>query len=454
MIKSKVPVLFKSFFTKGDARTLVVKKNVAFSFLFKGGSILISLILVPLTINYITPLHYGIWLTLSSLIGWFGFFDVGLGNGLKNKLSEAISRGDHFLAKSYVSTTYAVMSIIGASLLTIFILLNFFIDWAKILNAPESMSHELGLVAFVFFFIFSIQFVIQLINVVCFAKQNTMITSLIGFLGNLLAFAIIFVLTRTVEGSLLALCLAIGTAPVIIYICFSIFLYRTVYKEFSPNFRYAKFKYVKDIIGLGFKFFIIQLGLIFYYNADNIIIAQVVGPTAVTPYNIAYKYFAVITMISGIIMTPLWPAFTEANIKGDFVWIKAMVMKLQKICLMVFSLSMVMLVLSPFAYKLWVGDKVQVPFTLSIVLAIYTSLNTYRTVFCYYANAVGKVNVQLIIVLASGLINIPMGIYLGKHLGATGVILSTTILCVICGVIEIIQYRKLISGKANGIWNK
>jgi O-antigen/teichoic acid export membrane protein len=168
MIKSKVPVLFKSFFTKGDARTLVVKKNVAFSFLFKGGSILISLILVPLTINYITPLHYGIWLTLSSLIGWFGFFDVGLGNGLKNKLSEAISRGDHFLAKSYVSTTYAVMSIIGASLLTIFILLNFFIDWAKILNAPESMSHELGLVAFVFFFIFSIQFVIQLINVVCF----------------------------------------------------------------------------------------------------------------------------------------------------------------------------------------------------------------------------------------------------------------------------------------------
>ncbi|MCX2473181.1 oligosaccharide flippase family protein [Pedobacter sp. MC2016-05] len=454
MIYSKASNYIKAFFGQGDARTLIVKKNVALSFLFKGGSILISLVLVPLTINYISPIQYGIWLTLSSLIGWFGFFDIGLGNGLRNKLSEAISKGDTFLAKSYVSTTYAFMCIISLCLLVTFFIANFFLDWSKILNAPSSMVSELSVVALVFFLLFSIQFVVQLINIVCFANQNTMMTSLIGFLGSLLGLTIIYILTRTVEGRLLYLCLAIGVTPILIYIIFSLVLFNTTYKEFAPNFRFAKAKYVKDIIGLGFKFFIIQLGLIFFYNADNIIIAQTMGPTGVTPYNIAYKYFTVITMISGIIMTPLWPAFTQANIKGDTVWIKKMIKKMQKICLFVFLLSMVMLVVSPIVYNLWIGDKVHIPWMLSLVLAIYTSLNTYRTVYCYYANAVGKINVQLIIVLTAGVLNIPLGIFLGKLYGAVGVILATTILCFICGIIEIIQYRKLISYTAKGIWNK
>ena len=36
-------------------------------------------------------------LTLSSIIGWFAFFDIGFGNGLRNKFAEAIAKGDHQL---------------------------------------------------------------------------------------------------------------------------------------------------------------------------------------------------------------------------------------------------------------------------------------------------------------------------------------------------------------------
>jgi O-antigen/teichoic acid export membrane protein len=63
-----------SLITKGDGRSVKVKKNILGLFLIKGGSIAISLILVPLTIHYINPSRYGIWLTLSSIIVWFSFF--------------------------------------------------------------------------------------------------------------------------------------------------------------------------------------------------------------------------------------------------------------------------------------------------------------------------------------------------------------------------------------------
>jgi hypothetical protein len=61
---------------------------------------------------------------------------------------------------------------------------------------------------------------------------------------------------------------------------------------------------------------------------------------------------------------------------------------------------------------------------------------------------------QLYLVIISGIINIPLGIYLCKKLGVAGVLLSTTLLCVISAVFEITQYRKLISNTAKGIWNK
>ena len=81
-----------SVINKGHKRSVKAKKNILASFLIKGGNIAISLILVPLTIHYVNPTQYGIWLTLSSIIGWFAFFDIGFGNGLRNKFAEEIGR--------------------------------------------------------------------------------------------------------------------------------------------------------------------------------------------------------------------------------------------------------------------------------------------------------------------------------------------------------------------------
>jgi O-antigen/teichoic acid export membrane protein len=58
--------------------------NIASSFVIKGASILLSLLLVPLTLDYLNPYEYGIWLTLSSVLMWINYFDIGLGNGLRN----------------------------------------------------------------------------------------------------------------------------------------------------------------------------------------------------------------------------------------------------------------------------------------------------------------------------------------------------------------------------------
>ena len=93
-------------------RSKKVLKNIALSIISKGITIICSLLVVPLTINYVNPTRYGIWLSLSSIIGWIGYFDLGLGNGFRNKYAEAKAFGNYILAKQYISTTYLTITII------------------------------------------------------------------------------------------------------------------------------------------------------------------------------------------------------------------------------------------------------------------------------------------------------------------------------------------------------
>ena len=83
------------FFTKGNQRSLQAKKNIIGSLLIKVLSIATGLVLVPLTIHYINPSQYGVWLTLSSMIAWISFFDIGFTHGLRNKFAEARAKGDN-----------------------------------------------------------------------------------------------------------------------------------------------------------------------------------------------------------------------------------------------------------------------------------------------------------------------------------------------------------------------
>ena len=109
-----------SFFKSGHKRTLTIKKHIIGSVFVKGLSILVSLLLVPITLNYLDSEKYGIWLTISSVIFWFGFLDIGLGNGLRNKLAEALAGGDLKLAQKYVSTSYFVLALISFSSIVFF----------------------------------------------------------------------------------------------------------------------------------------------------------------------------------------------------------------------------------------------------------------------------------------------------------------------------------------------
>lgn len=445
---------FGNMLNKGHSRTVKARKNILASFVIRGCNIAISLLLVPLTIHYINQSQYGIWLTLSSIISWLSFFDIGFGNGLKNKFAEALATGNHALARIYLSTTYAILAIIMGLVLLLFNVVNPFLNWAVILNAPREMASELSTLALLVFSFFCMQFVLQLITTIITANQQPAKASFFNLLGSIISLVVILILTKTTSGNIVYLGLVLGLAPVLVLIASSLWFYTHEYKKYAPSFKFVHFSYARNLMGLGVKFFFIQIAAIILYETSNLIIAQLYGPAQVTSYNIAYKYFGVIPMVMGIIMTPFWSAFTEAWVKHDVGWIKGTVRKLTRFWLLLTLLSGIMLLLAAWVYRLWVGAEVIVPFAVSATIAVYVVINGWNSIYSQFLNGVGKVKLQLYIAVAGSLINIPLAIFLGKTLGIYGVVLSTTIISLASAIVSPLQYKKVVSNQAKGIWNK
>ena len=93
-----------------NERNRMLRNNILFSGILKAIALLTSLIIVPITINYLDDEVYGIWLTISSMLFWINTFDIGLGNGMRNYLTKAVSTKNFEMGRVYVSTTFILFS--------------------------------------------------------------------------------------------------------------------------------------------------------------------------------------------------------------------------------------------------------------------------------------------------------------------------------------------------------
>lgn len=110
--------------------------------------------------------------------------------------------------------------------------------------------------------------------------------------------------------------------------------------------------------------------------------------------------------------------------------------------------------ISNYIYKIWIGDAVVIPVSLSLAMAFYVMAFMWQTLHVYLLNGVGKVKLQLILVIASSLVNIPLAVLLGKKFGIAGIISANTLIFVIMGIIFSVQCEKIINQTATKLWDK
>ncbi|MDB5146087.1 MAG: hypothetical protein JWQ57_107, partial [Mucilaginibacter sp.] len=301
-----------------DKRFKKIRLYTLLNIFFKGLGVLCGFMVVPISLSYINKSEYGVWLTLTSITAWLSYMDIGLGNGMRNKLAEAIAKNDKILAKEYVSTTYVIFSIVISIIFIIFALSNIFLNWNNILKTNIS-GKELMFITYVIVLSFCLRLILNLATTVVVALQKVYVDSLINFLISFFTVISIYLLPKLYSPSFTIFSVTLAIIPVIALFIFNIFLFKiSSFKYFRPEIKYFNKAHIRSLLNVGIQFFFIQFVGIIIFSTDNILITQLFSPSEVTAFNVAYKYFSISTLVFSIILLPYWSAFTSSYVQKDF----------------------------------------------------------------------------------------------------------------------------------------
>ena len=158
-------------------------------------------------------------------------------------------------------------------------------------------------------------------------------------------------------------------------------------------------------------------------------------------------------MIFSLIIAPIWVAARDAYIHDDISWIRGIMKKLNIIWIFFVLGSLLQLMLSQFAYDLWIGKSLNVSFYITALCFVYFILNMKAGIYNNIINGTGKVKLQFIMYFIQVVIHIPFAILLGKIWGIEGVLVSMCFIMFLNTLWMSKQCNLLLQKKATGLWN-
>lgn len=437
-----------------DARSSLLKKNICLSFLIKGWSGVVQLLIVPITLLCLGNYENGIWMTISSILIWMDSLDIGLGNGLRNKLAIQLASDEKEKARESVSSTFfmLIFIIVPTAILLMFAVRIF--DFYDILNVDNKIVGNLNETIVVAILFVSTTFIFKFIGNIYLGMQLPAINNALVVGGQTLSLIGVYILNLLDIHSLTAVASVYTASPTIIYLTAYNITFNIKYKWLRPSFAYFNRKTVKSLFNTGVKFFILQISGIILFASSNIIISRLFTPEMVTPYQVAYRYFSIVVMLFTIVAVPYWSATTDAFTKKDFEWIKKSRRNMNKIIYLIFAILICMILCSEFVYEIWVGSKVHITLELSIGMALYVFTIIYSLSYSYFLNGMGALKMQLYFTVLAAILYIPTALLISNRLGITGIIFALCFVNIPGAVINKIQFNKILSNTDNKIWNK
>lgn len=415
----------------GKKRNLRLLVQLILSFGYKGLSMALSFAIVPLSLNILGPNEYGLWLTIFSFVNFFLFFDLGLGNGLKNKITISLANNDVQSTRSFISTGYIVFASLSLVLILVLILLISSISMSSFLNTAGVSDHKVKQAMLIVGITIITSFTLNFVYNISAAQQKISFANLGMVLNNGLAVLVLIYLNVTRTPITITVMAVITASALIASMLISNIVFYRRNPDLFPSVKDFRMDLLKSTIKLSTGFFIVQIQVIIISFTDTIIINKYLGNYEVTRYNLVYKLFSAIIVLLSLVSMPLWTVFTEAFEKKDNTWIKNIFKRFNYI---IIAASVVFILLGVFINPIlyiWTHHNYQIPALLVTCMVIYNIAYAWNYNYSVFLNSISAIKVQLPYLIITSILNIPMCIYfIHLGLGSAGVVLASAV-CVL-----------------------
>lgn len=293
----------------------------AASIIQRGLTILISLVSVPLTIHYLGPERYGVWLTISSILVWLALTNFGLaGDALINVISDAHGRDDKRTAQQYVASAIWSLALIAAFLGAITFFCFRYISWSWVFRTHAIPVHELAMASGLTLTFFFISLPLSVQHSVYCGYQDGAFSNAWGIVMNVGTLIALVVVTQ-LSGGLPELVVAISGTRMLIGMGNTIYIFKR-YPWLLPVPSAVRWHCIRRLVNLGSKYFLSQLGTFGIENSQPLLITQILGPAAVVPFVVSQRLITLPMEAVYLSSAPLVPAFGEARARDDWNWIR------------------------------------------------------------------------------------------------------------------------------------
>ena len=425
--------------------------NILGAFLVKGGSMLLTLFLLPAYIKFFGNDNIlGIWYTILSIINWVLIFDLGIGNGLRNKLPKALADKNDKEAKTLVSSTYfssaAVVVLIGIIGTLVIQLLN----WNQILNIDEVelSSATLRYAIQIVFIGVLIQFVLKLVTSILYAIQRSGLVNFLTFLSNVIIFIVIKLLPPgDTEASLITISYFNILAVNLPLLVVSMILFMGKLKEVRPSLKFWSKDTTKAVLKIGLTLLWLQLVFMVISSTNEFLITAFCGPAAVVEYQIYFKIFNSVAAICSLVLIPIWSAVAKAQVEKRYEWIrKTYKLLLGFSVLALLVLLTIVIILQPIV-NFWLKDKaITVSAYYAVIFALSGFIFLVHNVNTAIGNGFSYFKPQMIIMTLAAVLDIPLAWVLVQLTGGMiGVVLANIIVLLPFEILEPIFFFRYIN---------
>lgn len=400
--------------------------------------------MVPLAIRYLGKEQYGVWATVASLVAMMQFLDGGAGNAAINMISHQSGARAQNLPR-IVSTSFFLMLLLASCGAVLFVSVAPLVRWGALLGVQNDvLQSQVKSLVILVGCVFFLNMIVSLTGHVQRGLQEGQQEHWASVLGSVLSLGFVFWAIVTDQG-LLGFATGLLAGPVVSQVLNFAWFFFQLRPDLRPRWTNVDVHLGRDLLGVGGMFLVLQFASTVQSHADNVMIAHMLGASAVAGYSVCMKVFMSATIVFGLVLAPLWPAYREALGSGDGAWVRRVYYRSLRWSLTLSIPLAALLVLSgKELIALWVGPSVVPSQGLLLGCGAWMILYTIGMGLGALLNSLQLLILQTVMASLSTIANVGLTIMLIPRWGVEGAVWGSVISYLACSLIPwllVVRYK-------------
>lgn len=401
-----------------------ITKNIISNIINFVISAIIPILLTPFIIHRLGNSHYGIWILINSVIGYYGLLDLGISSSVIRYVSKYTAIDDRENLNSFVNTALLVFLIVGISAIVLSGILA--LSPSGFFNLSEGDTVLFSRLMLFLGISFAISFPARVFNGILRAIQRYDITNIIDISCSLAQSGMtVYLLSQ--GGGLISLGLmTLGLKMV--NALFSVLFALRKTPMLRINLKLAQKSKLRVIFGYSIFTFIWGISDRLRFQTDSIVIGYFISTVAITYYNIGARFMGYYVEAISAFCSVTNPIFSSMDAKDQVDNIRNLLIKGTRYLsiIAVFVGTSIILYLKPFI-RLWIGEGYESSYNVALILTIPYIFATSQFVSLGAVYGIGKHKFLSIANLIEGIANLVLSIIFVRYYGIYGVAFGTAI---------------------------